>query len=154
MRGTRMPTITKKDLVQSISDKRGLNPLQVKDIVQAVLDEIIDQLSQSNRIEFRDFAVFDIRVRPARIGHNPRTLEKVPVPARAVVEFKMGKKMKEAVAALALEEDRKAAEAAAGSEAPQPPPASEKPAPAPAPVKQPETAPTTNPGTDGEGQSG
>ncbi len=146
-----MPTITKKDLVQSISDKRGLNPLQVKDIVQAVLDEIIDQLSQSNRIEFRDFAVFDIRVRPARIGHNPRTLEKVPVPARAVVEFKMGKKMKEAVAALALEEDRKAAEAAAGSEAP---PAGEEPAPAPAPVQQPEAAPTTNPGTDGEGQSG
>jgi integration host factor subunit beta len=149
-----MPTITKKDLVQSISDKRGLNPLQVKDIVQAVLDEIIDQLSLSNRIEFRDFAVFDIRVRPARIGHNPRTLEKVPVPARAVVEFKMGKKMKEAVSLLALEEDRKAAEAISQSEAPQSSASNVDSAPTPAPVQQTEAAPPANPGDEGGGQSG
>jgi hypothetical protein len=67
-----------------------------------------------------------------------------------VVEFKMGKRMKEAVAALALE-DGKAAEATPESEAPQQPPASEE--SAPAPVQQTEPAPTTNPGSDGEGQS-
>jgi nucleoid DNA-binding protein len=101
-----MATITKKDLIQSIADKNGLNPVLVKDIIQAVLDEMVEQLGQKNRIEFRDFAVFDIRVRPARIGHNPRTLAKVNVPARAVVEFKMGKKMRDAVADLAIEDTR------------------------------------------------
>ncbi|MDA1137247.1 MAG: integration host factor subunit beta [Planctomycetota bacterium] len=147
-----MPTITKKDLVQSISDKMGFNPLQVRDIVQAVLDEIVVQLSQSNRIEFRDFAVFDIRVRPARIGHNPRTLEKVPVPARAVVEFKMGKKMKEAVSLLALEEDRKATGSTLQSNSPVPPASSEASAPVPAPNQQAEGKSTTNPGNDSRNQ--
>lgn len=92
-----MSTITKKDLVLNVSKAKNLNPIEVKDVVQAILDEIVDQLGKRNRIEFRDFAVFDVRVRPPRIGHNPRTLEKVHVPARAVVEFKMGKRMKEAV---------------------------------------------------------
>jgi len=96
-----MATVTKKDLIQSIADKNGLNPVLVKDIIQAVLDEIVENLGKKNRIEFRDFAVFDIRIRPARVGHNPRTLAKVEVPARAVVEFKMGKRMKDAVANLA-----------------------------------------------------
>ena len=95
-----MATITKKDLVHNISTSKNLNPAEVKDIVQGIFDEIIQQLGQQNRIEFRDFSVFDVRVRPPRVGHNPRTLEKVQVPARAVVEFKMGKQMKEAVANL------------------------------------------------------
>lgn len=95
-----MATITKKELVQSVSEKKRLNPMMVKDVLQAILDEVVLQLGNHNRIEFRDFAVFDIRVRQARVGHNPRTLEKVNVPARAVVEFKMGKKMKEAVSNL------------------------------------------------------
>jgi len=129
-----MPTVTKKDLIQNIADKNNLNPLLVKDIVQAVLDEIIDELGRSNRIEFRDFAVFDIRVRPARIGHNPRTLEKVHVPARAVVEFKMGKKMREAVANLAIEDTKPDTAELPAREAPAPePPAPPAETPPPTP---------------------
>jgi len=132
-----MPTITKKDLIQNIADKNNLNPLLVKDIVQAVLDEIISELGKNNRIEFRDFAVFDIRVRPARIGHNPRTLEKVNVPARAVVEFKMGKKMREAVAGLAIEDTKPDTTELPAPEAPAPespePPAETPPTTPPAP---------------------
>lgn len=104
-----MATVTKKELVQGVSAKNGLNPFLVRDILQAILDEIVSELGKHNRIEFRDFAVFDIRIRQARIGHNPRTLEKVKVPARAVVEFKMGKKMKEAVSQLSSDKLKQSA---------------------------------------------
>lgn len=146
-----MGTVTKKDLIQNIAEKKGLNPLEVKDIVQAVLDEIIDQLGQQNRIEFRDFAVFDIRVRPARIGHNPRTLEKVNVPARAVVEFKMGKRMRDAVAGVDSQEKDAEAPTGAPSQPPlqpvqpaPPPPAAEAPPPPsePPPAFPPPAGPT------------
>ena len=53
----------------------------VKEILQAFLDEIIGELSLGNRLEFREFGVFEVRERRARRAQNPRTLEKVEVPA-------------------------------------------------------------------------
>jgi integration host factor subunit beta len=61
------------------------------------LDEIIEELGQGNRLEFREFGVFEIKERAARKAQNPRTLEKVHVPAKRVVKFKVGRLMKEKV---------------------------------------------------------
>ena len=69
----------------------------VKDILQRFLDEIIDELSVGNRLELREFGVFEVRERAARRAQNPRTLEKVSVPAKRVVKFKVGRLMRERV---------------------------------------------------------
>jgi integration host factor subunit beta len=69
-----------------------------KEIIQSFLDEIIEELGRGNRLEFREFGVFEIQERAARKALNPRTREKVGVPARHVVKFKVGRLMKERVA--------------------------------------------------------
>ena len=94
-------TITKKELVARIADKTGQTKVVAKDVIQAFLDEIIDELGHGNRLEFREFGVFEIQERAARKALNPRTREKVGVPARHVVKFKVGRLMKERVARIA-----------------------------------------------------
>jgi integration host factor subunit beta len=95
-------TITKKQLVNRIADQTRQTKVVVKGILQQFLDEIIDELSRGNRLEFREFGVFEVRERAARKAQNPRTLEKVEVPAKRVVKFKVGRTMRERV----CEEDR------------------------------------------------
>lgn len=90
-------TITKKELVNRIADRTGQTKVVVKDIVQMFLDEIIEELATGNRLEFREFGVFEVRDRAARRAQNPRTLKKVAVPAKKVVKFKVGRSMREKV---------------------------------------------------------
>lgn len=92
--GTIVKTVTKKDLVDRIADNSGEKRSAVKKIVQTFLDEIVAELANGNRLEFRDFGVFEIRERAARIAQNPRTMEKVPVPRKRTVKFKVGRMMK------------------------------------------------------------
>ena len=66
-------TITKKELVARIADKTGQTKVVPKDIIQSVLDEIIDELGRGNRLEVREFGVFEILERAARKALNPRT---------------------------------------------------------------------------------
>ncbi len=89
-----MSNITKKDIVDRIVDKTNEKRTVVKKIVQEFLDTLIDELSDRNRIELRDFGVFDVKSRDARVAQNPKTLEKVVVPAKYIVKFKPGRLMK------------------------------------------------------------
>ncbi|MCK4658436.1 MAG: integration host factor subunit beta [Phycisphaerae bacterium] len=89
-----MATVTKKELIDRIAEKTELRRLVVKTIIQGFLNEIIDELGNGNRLEFRDFGVFETKVRAARIAHNPKTLERVPVPPKRTVKFKVGRLMK------------------------------------------------------------
>lgn len=88
-------TITKKDLVDRIAEDTGNKRVVVKKIVQRLLEEIIRELGQGHRLEFRDFGVFEIRERAARVAQNPKTMEKVRVPSKRTVKFKVGRLMKE-----------------------------------------------------------
>ena len=90
-----MSTITKKELVDRIAGNHGINQTTAKTVVQCFLDEITSELAKSNRIEFRDFGVFEVREQAARMAQNPKTLEPVEVPARWTVKFKPGRLMKE-----------------------------------------------------------
>ena len=93
-----MPTITKKELIDRIAEQTQAKRVVVKRVVQSFLDEVVNELSRSNRMEFRDFGVFEIRTRTARIAQNPKTLERVQVPTKRTVKFKMGRLMKEKLA--------------------------------------------------------
>ena len=89
-----MATITKKELIDRIAQKTQAKRVLVKRIIQSFLDELIAELKKSNRLEFRDFGVFETKVRHARVAQNPKTLERVEVPAKRTVKFKMGRLMK------------------------------------------------------------
>ena len=90
-----MATITKKELIDRIAERTQAKRVIVKSIIQAFLDEITAELCENNRLEFRDFGVFETRTRAARIAQNPKTLERVEVPAKRTVKFKMGRLMRE-----------------------------------------------------------
>jgi len=90
-----MPTVTKKELVDRIAQNTHSKTVFVKTIIQDFLNEIVFELSQSNRIEFRDFGVFETRTRQPRKAQNPKTLESIQVPAKRIVKLKSGRLMKQ-----------------------------------------------------------
>lgn len=96
-------TIAKRTIAERVAQRHGLGQIQTLQIVQAFLDEIIDELAQGNRLEFRDFGVFETVVRKARTALNPKTLEKVHVDSKVVVKFKVGRLMKDKVEKLVSE---------------------------------------------------
>ncbi|HEU5071791.1 MAG TPA: HU family DNA-binding protein [Verrucomicrobiae bacterium] len=87
--------LTKRDLVVRISNETGLVQQQVLDVVQKTLDYIADALAHGEKVELRNFGVFEVKIRKARVGRNPNAPETdVPIPQRAVVKFKAGKEMR------------------------------------------------------------
>ena len=90
-----MPTTTKKELIDRIAENTQTKRVVVKPIIQEFLEAIVTELAKNNRIEFRDFGVFETRTRQARTAQNPKTLEPVQVPAKRTVKFKMGRLMKQ-----------------------------------------------------------
>ena len=90
-----MHTVTKKELVDRIADKTQQKRVMVRKVIQSFLDEVIEELGQGNRLEFRDFGVFETKFRAARQAQNPKTLQPVQVPAKRTVKFKVGRLMKQ-----------------------------------------------------------
>src|SRR5437016_5522747 len=90
-----MATITKKELIDRIAESAGSRRVLVKKVVQQFLDEIVNELGRGNRLEFRDFGVFETKLRKARKAQNPKTLEPVAVPEKRTVKFKVGRLMKQ-----------------------------------------------------------
>jgi integration host factor subunit beta len=103
-----MGTITKKELIDRIAGVTRQPRVQVKRVVQQFLDEIIAELAKGNRLEFRDFGVFECKVRKARRAQNPKTLEPVAVPEKRTVKFKIGRLMKEQMLELAAAHEKSA----------------------------------------------
>jgi integration host factor subunit beta len=101
-----MATVTKKELIDRIAELTQAKRVSVKRIVQTFLDEIVKELCQDNRLEFRDFGVFETRTRASRVAQNPKTLERVEVPRKRTVKFKMGRLMRQHLIATARESAR------------------------------------------------
>jgi integration host factor subunit beta len=92
-----MSTITKKEIIDRIAENTNTKRAVVKPVIQLFLDEIIEELTKNNRLEFRDFGVFETKIRAARKAQNPKTMEQVRVPAKRNVKFKMGRLMKQKI---------------------------------------------------------
>ena len=105
--------MTKKDIVRTIADQIGLPQLRTKELVQKTFDALIEALVREERVELRNFGVFQIKRREARMARNPRTGEQVPVEAKSVVTFKPGKEME---ARVRLRDQAEAARSAQTSE--------------------------------------
>jgi len=95
-----MSTVTKKELIDRIAQSSRERRVLVKRVVQQFLDEVIEELAKGNRLEFRDFGVFESKMRKARRAQNPKTLARVDVPEKRTVKFKVGRMMKEKLVAL------------------------------------------------------
>jgi nucleoid DNA-binding protein len=81
--------------VVRISNETNLVQQDVLKVIQLTLDHIKESLLKGNAVQLRNFGVFEIKIRKARVGRNPNKPETdVPIPARAVVKFKAGKEMK------------------------------------------------------------
>ncbi|MCZ6793555.1 MAG: integration host factor subunit beta [Planctomycetota bacterium] len=92
-----MQTVTKRELVQRIAEKTGVQQISAKEVIQSFLDEIINELAKGNRLEFRDFGVFEPKNKAQRVARNPRTGAKVQVPEKTTVKFKVGRLMKKKI---------------------------------------------------------
>jgi nucleoid DNA-binding protein len=92
-----MNTIKKKEIAKRIAQDLGITATLAGDVIQQFLDEIITELGKGNRLEFRNFGVFESRVVKPRQGRNPRTGEIVQIPEKRTVRFKIGKIMKQEV---------------------------------------------------------
>ena len=115
--------MTKRDLVIRISNETGLVQQQVLDVVQKTLDYIAEALSQGRKVELRNFGVFEVKVRKARVGRNPNAPETdVPIPQRAVVKFKAGKEMRINVLKLTPDQIQNEPEPSAEEESDEPTP--------------------------------
>lgn len=86
----------KSELIQLISQKNPhLYHRDVERIINTVFDQIIQALSNGDRVELRGFGAFSVKERQAREGRNPRTGEAVQVEAKRVPFFKCGKELRE-----------------------------------------------------------
>ena len=93
-----MKTITKKQIVHEIARRRGMDPKDVQRVVQEFLNSVTESLGEGNRFEFRDFGIFEVVLRKAKVGRNPKSPEKaIPIPPTRVVKFTPGKKMKRVI---------------------------------------------------------
>jgi integration host factor subunit beta len=108
--------VTKKDIVKSIAEQLDLPQLRTRELVQRTFDALIESLVREGRVELRNFGVFQIKRREARMARNPRTGEHVAVLAKSVVIFKPGKEMEARVRQL----DRRPPAAPESSPATQP----------------------------------
>lgn len=86
--------MTKRQLVIQVASRLGLTQNEVGVVVQEMLDAVTQSLADGHRLEVRNFGVFEVRQRDARVGRNPRTGESVPIPGKRVATFRPGKTLK------------------------------------------------------------
>ena len=92
-----MSTITKKELIDRIAENTKTKQVVVKPVIHSFFDEVISELAKGNRFEFRDFGVFEVVTRAARVAQNPKTLKRVNILSKRVAKFKMGRLMKQKI---------------------------------------------------------
>jgi integration host factor subunit beta len=89
--------MTKAELVEKVAYKINLTKKQTEIIVNTLFQSITDSLGEGDKVELRGFGSFRVRHRDARVGRNPKSGEKVEVPAKYVPFFKPGKELRELV---------------------------------------------------------
>ncbi|MGI6496113.1 MAG: HU family DNA-binding protein [Kiritimatiellia bacterium] len=93
-------TLTKREVVVRVASKTGIVQQDVATVLQHSLDCIVEAIAAGRHVEFREFGVFEVVTRKPRVGRNPNQPEKtIAIPARKVVKFKPGKKMRDSLRA-------------------------------------------------------
>ncbi len=90
--------MTRRDLAGEVAKNIGLSQVLVREVLDGILDAICNSLAKGERIELRNFGVFRTRAMRERVVKNPKTKDKIRIPATTVVRFKPGKELKQRVA--------------------------------------------------------
>jgi DNA-binding protein HU-beta len=90
--------LTKADLIDAVAGGANLPRRQATEVVDLIFDRITDALRSGERVALTPFGSFVVRSRSAREGRNPKTGDKIEIPARKVPAFVAGKSLKDAVA--------------------------------------------------------
>jgi integration host factor subunit beta len=91
-------TLTKNDIVRTLAEKHELEIASTRRVVQGTLDMIVESLLKGDKVELRNFGVFEVVQRQPRIARNPKAAKReVLIPARKVVKFKPGKVMEDKI---------------------------------------------------------
>ena len=92
---SKQPTLTKADLIEEVLRVTELPRKESETIVETIFDSIIQSIQKGEKIEIRGFGSFRTRQRRGRTGRNPKTGEKVDVPAKRIPFFKPSKELKD-----------------------------------------------------------
>ncbi len=93
--------LTQADMAESLFNEMGLNKKEARELVHLFFQELVASLAVGEPVKLSGFGNFALRDKKERPGRNPRTGEKIPVPARRVVTFRPGKKLQARVEAYA-----------------------------------------------------
>ncbi len=89
--------MTKADLIEQISQIAELTRKDSEVVVETIFESIVHALRSGDKIEIRGFGSFKTRQRKSRIGRNPKTGDRVEVPAKKIPFFKPSKELKDVV---------------------------------------------------------
>ena len=89
--------MNKTELVSAVAAKAEISKKDAEKAVAAVIDAVVDTLKSGDKVQLVCFGTFEVRERNARTGLNPRTKEKIEIPASKLPVFKAGKAFKDAI---------------------------------------------------------
>ena len=89
--------MNKTELIAAVAEKAGLTKKDAERVINATTETITEALCKGDKVSVSGFGIFEVKNREARTGRNPRTNEKIEIPACSVVKFLPGKALKEAV---------------------------------------------------------
>lgn len=92
-----MKTITRADVAEAIYEEIGLSRKDSNDILDMMLDEVINELSEGNDVKLSSFGTFSLRDKKARVGRNPKTGVEAEICPRRVISFKPSQTMRKTV---------------------------------------------------------
>jgi DNA-binding protein HU-beta len=90
--------MNKSELIDAIAKSTKKTKSSIEDTLNALTVAIQSSLTKGNNVQLIGFGTFAVEARAARIGRNPATGKELKIPAKKVVKFKVGSKLKEAVA--------------------------------------------------------
>lgn len=89
--------MNKAELILNVAEKSGVNKKEVEKVVSAMLDVVVEAVASGEKVQIVGFGTFEQRERKERNGVNPRTEEKIVIPASKIPAFKPGRNFKDAV---------------------------------------------------------
>jgi nucleoid DNA-binding protein len=84
----------KADITKKVAAEFSMDEERAAQIVDSIIDSLMETIDEDGRLELREFGVFQVKQRKARVGRNPKNKKEYPIPARKVVTFKPGKDLK------------------------------------------------------------
>ncbi len=94
-------SLTRANMADSLVNELGLSGTEARELIESFFEELVASLAVGERVKLSGFGNFDLRDKNERPGRNPKTGEKIPIPARRVVAFRAGQKLKARVEAYA-----------------------------------------------------